>query len=136
MSLATTLRRATAVGLFTAVGLAAAGTVLAQAPQILNVSPSSSPTHGGSTITIFGTNFGTTGGVVTIFPSDLAVSPPNWTANQIRVTIPPGNPGPTQVFVRPNAGGFSNVWLGFAYDTPTLTSLSPPSGPAAGGYPL
>ncbi|WP_459549879.1 beta strand repeat-containing protein [Nocardia sp. X0981] len=97
-------------------------------PTITAIAPTAGPASGGNTVTITGTGFtgpltvrfGTT---ATIFTID---SP-----TQITAVAPPGT-GTVQVTVT-GSGGTSN---GVAYTyaaVPTLSSITPGSGPAAGG---
>ncbi|MBF6296968.1 IPT/TIG domain-containing protein [Nocardia amamiensis] len=100
-------------------------------PTITSLSPTSGPTSGGNSVVISGSGFtGPTtvrfGTTATTFTMD---SP-----SQITAIAPPGT-GTVQVTVS-NAGGTSN---GFPYtyaQVPSLTSLTPTGGPAAGGTPV
>jgi hypothetical protein len=129
-------RRATAAAAAAlALGLALAGAApaLAQSPQVLDVTPPSSPTQGGARMTIMGLDFGAAAGTVQIGGRDFPVAAGDWTATQIRLDIPEGEPGPTLLRVRRASGHVSNVWQGFSYEPPQLTRFSPDQGPARGG---
>ena len=105
-------------------------------PHIANVTPSASPTQGGARMTIFGSRFGASPGVVLIDDREVAIPSSAWTSGTIELDIPEGDPGPASVQVRPPVGSPSNVWQQFAYDPPTLSELLPGGGPARGGVPI
>jgi hypothetical protein len=103
------------------------------APTVAGVSPTAGPLAGGTTVTITGMNlrnatavhFGAT--VVTSFMSD--------TATQIVLLSPAGSPGAVDVTVT-TAGGTSATSPAdqFTYvAAPTVTNVSPSSGPSSGG---
>jgi hypothetical protein len=120
-----------------AVGLAGRpGAALAQLPQIQNVLPANAPTVGGMRLTIHGADFGVTPGIVQIAGREIAPGAGSWTNSQIQFDLPEGDPGQTFVRVRRPTGESSNVWPGFSYDGPVLSSLSPGGGPARGGVPI
>ncbi|WP_329142669.1 IPT/TIG domain-containing protein [Streptomyces sp. NBC_01456] len=101
------------------------------APAINSLSPTSGPTAGGNTVTINGTNLSSATSVK--FGSNSAVIVTN-TATQITVIAPAGSPSSVNVTVT-TAGGTSNA-LPYTYATvpaPAINSLSPTSGPTAGG---
>ncbi|MCQ6247023.1 IPT/TIG domain-containing protein [Streptomyces malaysiensis] len=100
------------------------------APVLTALSPSSGPTGGGNTVTITGTNL--TGATQVLFGPNSAAILTN-TPTQITATAPPGT-GTTNVTVT-TPGGTSNP-LSYTYVTtpaPTITTLSPSSGPTTGG---
>ncbi|MEU8826471.1 IPT/TIG domain-containing protein, partial [Streptomyces sp. NPDC048636] len=98
------------------------------APVLTSLSPTSGPTAGGNTVTLNGTNL--TGATQVLFGATPATILTN-TATQITVTAPAGT-GTTNVTVT-TPGGTSNA-LPYTYTAaPVLTSLSPTSGPTAGG---
>ncbi|MGW7689626.1 IPT/TIG domain-containing protein [Streptomyces asiaticus] len=100
------------------------------APALNSLSPTSGPVGGGNTVTITGTNL--TGATQVLFGATPATILTN-TATQITVTAPAGT-GTVNVAVT-TPGGTSNP-LPYTYTTvsaPTLTSLSPTSGPTSGG---
>ena len=119
----------------TAISAADKFTYVAPVPVVLSLTPASGPMAGGTTVTLSGLGFtgatkvlfGAVAGTKVTVASDTAltvVSPASKTAGPVDVTVT-------------TAGGTSPVWQGdaFTYQTPapTVTSLSPSSGPAAGG---
>ncbi|WP_395369183.1 beta strand repeat-containing protein [Streptomyces tubercidicus] len=101
------------------------------APVLTSLSPTSGPTSGGNVVTLNGTNL--TGATSVKFGSNSAVILTN-TATQITAIAPAGPPSSVNVTVT-TAGGTSNA-LAYTYiaaPAPTLTSLSPTSGPTSGG---
>ncbi|WP_260636909.1 beta strand repeat-containing protein [Streptomyces angustmyceticus] len=104
--------------------------VATPAPTLTTLNPTSGPTAGGNTVTLTGTNL--TGATAVLFGATPATILTN-TATQITVTAPPGT-GNVNVTVT-TAGGTSNA-LPYSYvaaPIPTLSSLSPTSGPTSGG---
>jgi hypothetical protein len=105
--------------------------------SVTDVSPASGPAAGGTPVTITGTGFtgatgvsfgGTAGTGVTVADS----------GTRITVTSPAGS-GTVDVTVSTAAGGTSATSRAdrFTYTAaPTVTGVSPPSGPAAGGTPV
>jgi hypothetical protein len=99
-------------------------------PVLTSLSPSAGPAAGGTVVTLNGTNLGGSSIFVT-FGSQRATQVSCARSTLCTATSPPGS-GTVDVLFE-NAGGFSNA-LSFTYrDAPTLTSLSPVQGPAAGG---
>ncbi|MGW8552679.1 IPT/TIG domain-containing protein [Streptomyces tubercidicus] len=103
----------------------------AQAPVLTTLSPTSGPTSGGNVVTLNGTNLASATSVK--FGSNSAVILTN-TATQITAIAPAGPPSSVNVTVT-TAGGTSNAltYTYIAAPVPTLTSLSPTSGPTPGG---
>ena len=102
-------------------------------PTITSVTPTSGPTAGGTQITINGTNFAA--GATVRVGGALASGVTLVSATQLRATTPAGTAGAQAVQVT-NATGASATMAGaFTYATAalTLTSVSPASGPTAGG---
>ncbi|MFE9993952.1 IPT/TIG domain-containing protein, partial [Streptomyces avermitilis] len=96
-------------------------------PAITAISPTSGPATGGTSVTVIGSGF--TGATAVKFGATNATSFTVLSDNVITAVSPPGA-GTVQVTVV-TPGGTSN---GVTYNyVPTLTSLSPTSGPAAGG---
>lgn len=105
------------------------------APTVAQLTPSSGPTTGGTSVTISGANFlGSTvtfGGVaatsvsVTSSTSITAVTPPRSTAGAVPVVVT-------------NGDGQSASFSSFTYTTPgpSIASVSPASGPTSGGTPI
>ena len=99
-------------------------------PIISNISPTVGPTSGYTLLTIEGSNFGQVVGVVTIGGN--ACNPSgSWIDSLIVCTTPAGQ-GLNQTIVV-TVGGQSIQFIGFSYLSPTVLSVSPLSGPTAGG---
>ena len=113
-------------------GSLAGGFMYIGQPTVTAVSPSSGPTAGGTAVTISGTNFAV-GATVTLGGS-AASNVVVVSATQITATTPAANAGTVTVTVTnafSQSGGLAN---GFTYiATPTVTSVSPNTGPASGG---
>jgi len=104
--------------------LCAQFTVLA--PPAINTTNGLSITSGveGTSVTINGSNFGSTPGTVSFNGTLAAVTSANWNASQITTTVPVGSgTGPVVV----TANGASSNGVNFIV-TPTITSLNPNSG--------
>ncbi|WP_181725085.1 IPT/TIG domain-containing protein [Nocardia gipuzkoensis] len=100
-------------------------------PSVSGVSPSQGPTTGGTTVTLTGTNL--TGATAVTFGATPAVSFTVNSATQVTAVAPPGS-GTVQVTVTTPAGTSNGVSYAYIPVTaPTLTSVVPSSGPAAGG---
>ncbi|MFE3887705.1 beta strand repeat-containing protein [Streptomyces lydicus] len=101
------------------------------APVLTTLTPTSGPTAGGNVVTINGT--GLSGASSVKFGSSSGVIVTN-TATQITVIAPAGGVGSVNVTVT-TAGGTSNglPYTYVAVPAPVLSSLSPASGPTAGG---
>ncbi|MER0477538.1 IPT/TIG domain-containing protein [Streptomyces sp. Edi2] len=99
-------------------------------PAISSLSPTSGPTAGGNVVTVNGTNL--SGATSVLFGGSPASILTN-TATQITVSAPAGT-GTVNVTVS-TAGGTSNglAYTYVAVAVPVLSSLSPTSGPTAGG---
>ncbi|MFF7943511.1 beta strand repeat-containing protein [Nocardia gamkensis] len=98
-------------------------------PSLSGVSPTQGPGPGGNTITITGTNL--TAATAVTFGASPATSFTVNSSTQITAVAPPGS-GTVQVTVT-TPGGTSNG-VSYTYlPVPTLTSITPGSGPAAGG---
>ena len=104
-------------------------------PTVTAVTPNAGPVAGGNTVTVSGTGFlpGTTvafGG--TLPGTNVTVLSPS----QLTVTVPAaGSTGVVDVTVTNSAGTSAAVFVDrYSYDaTPAVTSVSPNSGPVAGG---
>ncbi|MFG2826890.1 IPT/TIG domain-containing protein [Streptomyces sp. NPDC048434] len=99
-------------------------------PAISSLSPTSGPTAGGNVVTINGTNLaGATSVLFGVGPATILTN----TATQITVSAPAGT-GTVNVTVT-TAGGTSNAltYTYVAVPVPVISSLSPTSGPTAGG---
>jgi hypothetical protein len=101
-------------------------------PTVTSISPTSGPQTGGTTVVITGTNF--TGATTVVFGATAATGVTVNSATQITATSPAGT---STIDIRvTTAGGTSATSAAdqFTYvATPAVTSLSPTSGPAAGG---
>jgi hypothetical protein len=115
--------------------LYSAGTTSTPAPAVTAVSPASGPAAGGTTVTVTGTNL--TGGSVAF--GGVAATGVSCTASSCSATSPAGS-GTVNVTVT-TAGGTSAASSAdqFTYQAaapppaPTISSITPTSGPAAGG---
>ena len=101
------------------------------APSVSSVSPNNGPTAGGTAVTITGTNFAA-GATVTIGGA-AATNVTVVSGTQITATTPAGSAGAATVTVTVNgqAGSLANAFTYIA--PPTVTSVSPSTGPIAGG---
>lgn len=102
------------------------------APVITSSSPTSGPASGGNTVIINGSNLLYTTGVT--FGSTPASSFAILSSTQVAAVSPAGTVGATTVSVTNAAGTSSTIpytYTGVA--APTVTSVSPDNGPAAGG---
>ncbi|WP_205746406.1 IPT/TIG domain-containing protein [Dyella amyloliquefaciens] len=103
------------------------------APTVTGISPTSGSTAGGTSVTITGTDF--SGAMAVTFGATAATSFTVNSATSITATSPAGSAGAVDVTVA-TAGGTSATSASdqFTYiASPTVTSLSPTRGPAAGG---
>ena len=100
-------------------------------PSITSVSPFTGPTAGATTITITGTNF--SGATSVSFGSVPAASFTVVSATSITAVSPAASAGVVSVVVT-TAGGIATKANGFTYSNlvPTITSISPNSGPSVG----
>jgi len=111
-------------------------------PTITNISPSSGITAGTTSITITGTNFGssqatgsyvgfTLNGVIAV-----ALSVTSWGNNQIVVVVPSGTPtGSVSVYVQTATGGSSassTIVVSGSSSGPSISSISPASASQGG----
>ena len=104
-------------------------------PTITSISPTSGPTAGGTSVTITGTGFtGTTGTAGVTFGANNATTYTVNSNTQITATAPAGT---GTVDVRVTSPGGTSVTSAadqFTYvEAPTITNISPASGPLAGG---
>ncbi|MGI8310863.1 IPT/TIG domain-containing protein [Saccharopolyspora hattusasensis] len=103
-------------------------------PAIASIQPTIGPTSGGTVVTINGTGF--TGATAVTFGGTPAASFTVNSSTQITATTPPHAAGPAQVVVT-TPGGSSTSSVVFLYTqgqaAPSVTGVSPLSGPAAGG---
>lgn len=123
-------------------GLTAGFTYAETKPVVNSVSPSTGASGGGTAISIAGTGFAA-GATVTVggaAASNVVVV----SATQITAITPPGAVGAATVLVTGGGGAISGLASAFTYTTgsttpppisgiPQITSVTPASGPAAGG---
>ena len=103
----------------------------APAPTITGVTPSSGPTAGGTQITIGGTSF--TGATSVTINGVAAKSVSVFSTTTIKATTPSGAAGPQKIVVT-TPSGITTQNVTFTYlAPPTITNVSPASGPVAGG---
>ncbi len=98
-------------------------------PTITNVTPNTGPAAGGTNVTITGTNL--TGASVTfgVTPATNVVA----TATQVTCTTPAHAAGAADVVVT-TTGGNATLVSGFTFGAgPTINTIAPQQGPAAGG---
>ena len=100
-----------------------------------SVSPLTGPTSGGTVITVTGTGF--VSGATIAIGGTAATGVTFLSSTQLRATTPAKSAGGYSVVVRNPSGQTANTPVGFTYSgtttAPTLTSVSPASGPTAGG---
>jgi len=136
-SVANSLASAAQITASTANDSATATTSVSWLPTVTGVSPTTGPTSGGTQVTISGNGFvapskayfgGAVATNVTVVNSTTitATSPANSTAGSVDVTVvAPGGQSPTN--------GADTYAYTTSVPSPTVTSISPASGPAAGG---
>jgi hypothetical protein len=116
--------------------LNSAFTYVAPAPTVTSVSPNTGTTLGGTTITINGTNF-VSGATVRVAGTS-ATGVTFLSATQVRANTPAGTAGAASIQVTNPDTQSATLASAFTYVTPTapapsLTTVSPSTGPAAGG---
>jgi IPT/TIG domain len=105
-------------------------------PTVMSISPSSGPTAGGTIVTITGTNF-TSGSTVSFASTGATGVTVNGARTQITATAPAGT-GAVDVTVT-TPGGTSATGAPDRYTyvrAPTVTGITPSTGPATGGTPV
>jgi len=114
--------------LVTVGGLASNGiffSVTSTAPSITSLNPTSGAVS--TSVTIAGTNFGASQGTSTVTFNGTTGTPTAWSATSITVPVPTGA---TTGNVVVTAGGVASNGINFTVTTPpTITSLTPASGP-------
>jgi hypothetical protein len=97
-------------------------------PSITGLNPTSGAV--GTTVTVSGSNFGSSQGTSTVTFNGTAASPTNWTASSITVPVP-ANATTGNVVV--TVGGVASNAVGFTVTLPppSITSLNPTSGAVA-----
>ena len=103
-------------------------------PTVTGISPAAGPLAGGTVVTVNGTNL--TGATMVFFGSTAAASFTRVSATQVRATSP-SRATTGYVDIRVTTPGGTSALVGadrFSYAAvPTVTSISPSSGPLAGG---
>ena len=108
-------------------------------PVITGVSPAAGPTAGGNTVTITGTGFRFSRGLVVAGLAFGSTPVTNYTVNsdtQITATVPPGAAGTVDIGVTAQGNVTSPTSPADQYTylpVPTVTGVSPGSGPSVGG---
>ena len=102
-------------------------------PTVLAIAPSSGPAAGGTTVSISGTGF--RAGVSVTMGGVPATGVSVQSATEISATSPAHAAGPVNVVVTNNDSQNATLANAFTYlgAAPTVTSVTPPSGPAIGG---
>jgi hypothetical protein len=100
-------------------------------PTVNSISPTSGPTAGGTSVTITGTNF--TGATGVTFGGAAATSFVVVSDTTIVATTPARTPGAASVVVTTSGGSNAASTLFTFVAPPTVNSISPTSGPLAGG---
>ena len=105
---------------------------VAVVPTLTSISPTSGPSAGGTTITLAGTNFASG---ATVRVNGVAATGVTFvSATQVRATTPAGSAGARTVQITNPSGQSASLAGAFTYvGGPGLTSVSPTSGPTAGG---
>ena len=102
------------------------------APAVTSVAPDSGPTSGGTKVTITGTNF--SAGATVRFGGAAATNVAVVSATSITATSPAGSGTVDVTVTTPGGTSATGAADAFTYVAgPTVTSVSPGSGPAAGG---
>ncbi|MUH52218.1 MAG: hypothetical protein F2789_13520, partial [Actinobacteria bacterium] len=103
------------------------------APTVTALSPVSGPVAGGTVVTITGSGF-VSGATTVKFGANAGTSVTFVSATSITAVAPAGVAGAVTVTATTTTGGTSTNATQFTYvAAPTVTSLSPTSGPASGG---
>jgi RHS repeat-associated protein len=95
-------------------------------PAISALSPTSGPI--GTSVTISGSNFGSTQGSSTVTFNGTAATPTSWSSTQIVVPVPSGASNGNVVVT---VSGKASNGLYFSILIPTISGLSPTSGPSS-----
>jgi hypothetical protein len=116
-------------------GALAGGFTYTTAPTVTSISPNSGPTAGGTAVTITGTGFQS--GATVQFDTASATSVVFVNATTITAVTPAHTAGTANVTVRNPDTQQGTLAAGFTYFAPpTVSSVSPSSGPTAGGTPI
>ncbi|GHU07467.1 hypothetical protein FACS189431_2090 [Alphaproteobacteria bacterium] len=103
-------------------------------PTIDSVSPGYGPLAGGTSVTITGSDFDTvTGSTVVMVGGNICANPSVQSATSLTCTLPAGTAGQKAVSVE-TTGGSSSKANAYEYlIAPTIATVSPNTGPTAGG---
>ncbi|MBE2285889.1 MAG: IPT/TIG domain-containing protein [Prosthecobacter sp.] len=102
------------------------------APTVTAISPTSGPTGGGTSVTITGTNF--TGATGVTIGGAAATSVTVLNATTITCLTPAGTAGAKSVVVTtPGGSNSANSLFTYVAPAPTVTAITPSSGPTTGG---
>jgi hypothetical protein len=99
-----------------------------QTPTIQSISPGTAATTGGSKLVVIGSHFGTSG-KITVGNKPCVVQ--SYGDLRVECSLPEGQ-GKDQSVILERAGSKSNI-VKFSYLPPSITSISPSSGPSSGG---
>ncbi len=105
-------------------------------PTIVSVSPESGPETGGTSVTLTGTNFATTGTVAVKFGATSATSVTVVSSTKITAVTPAGSAGAVDVVVTNPDGQVATKTGGFTYTVtaaPAVTKVNPTAGGVVGG---
>jgi len=103
-------------------------------PTFTSITPNSGPTAGGTTVTIAGTNFVSGGSFGVTIGGSPATSVVRTSSTQITAVTPAGTGGAKDVVITNNDGQTATGANAYTYvSPPTFTSITPNSGPTAGG---
>ncbi len=108
------------------------------APTVSSLNPTTGPTTGGTSVTLTGTGFATSGVVTVTFDGTAATGISVGSSSSVTCITPAHNAGAVDVVViNPDTQSSSPLIGGFTYTAsapkPTVTGVSPSSGPIAGG---
>lgn len=112
--------------------LAVAASTASAAPVITLISPNSGSTAGGTVLTISGTGFSASGNTATVDGEPCHIGMGDEDVSSIRCTLPEGGGATNPVQVEDSLGELSNT-VNFSYLAPSISMISPISGPASGG---
>jgi hypothetical protein len=104
-------------------------------PKILDNTPLTGPTAGGTMVTITGQNFGPQRGRVTIGENPCTIQ--TWSPTFVTCLSPPGVGGDNPVSLVVAGKGYSTrSGLAFSYGQPIVSVVDPPRAPMAGNVPI
>ena len=104
-------------------------------PRVTGLTPRQLNTYGGESVRITGQGFPTTPGQVAVLFGTTPVPITSVSATAITVTSPPGAPGPLTINVAIPQGctAYAGADVKYIVPKPVITSISPNTGPKAGG---